>query len=347
MDRPDDKVQEIKSLLDRLQLPLGPQGGTIPQPAPNPYYQQWSEYRAAQLAAADANRRAPARGAAALNPWFFVLATALNTTIAAVLAVLITLSVVRPEPPRGSDVQASGRLAADARSAVVPRTLTMTTESVQIPAPSRPIEIEPIGSPERPLRLEALKPARLPLRVQPEEALADTFILVLSGLPTKADVQGAERIGADSWLLPPNSIANLQITMPEWSTSLTEVGVELRRTSGAIAARTRAWIAVPPPAMPQATAKIDQAALRELVQRADQLLGRGDIVAARAVYERAAEMGSAPAALVLGSTYDPNRLWSLGVFGMVGNKDRARQWYTRADQLGHAAAKDRLKSLND
>jgi len=344
MDRPDDKVQEIKSLLARLQLPLSPQGDTIPQPSPNPYYQHWSEYRAAQLAAADANRRSP-RGAAALNPWFFVLATALNTTIAAVLAVLITLSVVRPEPPREPDVQASGRLAADARSAVVPRTLTMTTESVQIPAPSRPIEIEPIGSPERPLRLEALKPSRLPLRVQPEEALADTFILVLSGLPAKADVQGAERIGSDSWLLPGNSIANLQITMPEWSTSLTEVGVELRRTSGAIAARTRAWIAVPPPAMLQATAKIDQAALRELVQRADQLLGRGDIVAARAVYERAAEMGSAQAALALGSTYDPNRLWSLGVFGMVGNKDRARQWYTRADQLGHAAAKDRLKSL--
>jgi TPR repeat protein len=35
------------------------------------------------------------------------------------------------------------------------------------------------------------------------------------------------------------------------------------------------------------------------------------------------------------------------VFGMVGNKDRARQWYTRADQLPHTNAKDRLKSLTD
>jgi TPR repeat protein len=58
-------------------------------------------------------------------------------------------------------------------------------------------------------------------------------------------------------------------------------------------------------------------------------------------------MGSGPAALALGSTFDPSRLWSLGVFGMVGNKERARRWYTRADQLGHPEAKARLKTLGD
>ncbi len=93
--------------------------------------------------------------------------------------------------------------------------------------------------------------------------------------------------------------------------------------------------------------RLDPAALKDLLQRGDQLLGRGDVVGARAVYERAAEMGSGPAALALASTYDPNRLWSLGVFGMVGNKERARHWYARADQLGHASAKDRLRSLGD
>jgi len=38
---------------------------------------------------------------------------------------------------------------------------------------------------------------------------------------------------------------------------------------------------------------------------------------------------------------------SLGVFGMVGNRERARQWYARADQLGHPTARDRLKSLEE
>jgi TPR repeat protein len=58
-------------------------------------------------------------------------------------------------------------------------------------------------------------------------------------------------------------------------------------------------------------------------------------------------MGSAAAAMSLAATYDPKRLWSLGVFGMIGNKERARQWYARADQLGHPDAKERLKALGD
>jgi TPR repeat protein len=69
------------------------------------------------------------------------------------------------------------------------------------------------------------------------------------------------------------------------------------------------------------------------------------VAAARALYERAAAMGSAQAALALGATYDPRRLWALGVFGMVGNKDRARKWYQRAEELGHPEAKSRISAL--
>ena len=49
--------------------------------------------------------------------------------------------------------------------------------------------------------------------------------------------------------------------------------------------------------------------------------------------------------LAMGTTYDQRRLWDLGVFGMVGNKDRARQWYQRADELGHPEAKARITAL--
>ena len=277
-----------------------------------------------------------------------MLATALNTIVAAVLAVLITLGVVRQEPSREGDLAKAGLAVGD------PRAANLATAAAPPPADSakmltltRAIELQPIGSPDRPLRLQALSPSRLPLQIQPEEAQQEIFILVLSGLPARTSLSGAERISSDSWLLPPDSMTKLEITVPEWSASLVEVGVELRRTNGAIAARSKAWIVVPPPQMPAATTKLDQAALKEVVQRGDQLLGRGDVVAARSLYERAAEMGSGPAALALGATYDPNRLWSLGVFGMVGNKERARQWYGRADQLGHPDAKARLKMLEN
>ena len=84
---------------------------------------------------------------------------------------------------------------------------------------------------------------------------------------------------------------------------------------------------------------------KDLVARADRLLEKGDIVGARAIYQRAAELGDASAALALGATYDPNRLWSLGALGLVGNKERARQWYLRASELGHREAKARLTIL--
>ena len=47
------------------------------------------------------------------------------------------------------------------------------------------------------------------------------------------------------------------------------------------------------------------------------------------------------------ATHDPHRLWFMGAIGMVGNKDRARLWYQRADQLGHPEAKEWLKALGD
>jgi TPR repeat protein len=91
--------------------------------------------------------------------------------------------------------------------------------------------------------------------------------------------------------------------------------------------------------------EIDDTASRDLLARADRLLEKGDIVGARTVYQRAVELGSGEAALALGATYDPNRLWFLGVLGLVGNKERARQWYLRASRLGHPEAKGRITAL--
>jgi hypothetical protein len=282
-----------------------------------------------------------------LSPWLFVLATALNTIVAAVLAVLITLGVVRQGPPRDA-IQSKGP------STYSPQSTDLATAAAppprgpnQIMTLTRATGLLPIGSPDRPLQLEALKPARLPLQIQPEEAQQESFILVLSGLPPRTSLSGAERMGSDSWLLPPNSMGKLDITVPEGSASLMEVGVELRRTNGAIAAQSKAWIVVPLHQTPALGIQADRGVLKQLEERGDQLLGRGDVVAARALYGRAAEMGSGRAALALGSTFDPNRLWSLGVFGMVGNRERAQKWYTRADQLGHPDAKARLKALGN
>jgi hypothetical protein len=278
--------------------------------------------------------------ASSVSPWLFVMATALNTMVASVLAVIITLGVVRQER---SDIlpRDTALASAYARPAVGIQSEAMTPNVA-----FRQISLLPIGSPNQPLRLEPRKPAELSLRFQPEEAANEPFILALSGAPPGTTLSGATQISSDTWFLSPGSADRLEIALPEWSPSVFEITIVLRRTNGLVAGQTKAWITVPPSASQSLVGqKIDDAAANDLLARADRLLEKGDIVGARMVYQRAAELGSGEAALALGATYDPNRLWSLGVLGLVGNKERARQWYLRASQLGNAEAKGRLAAL--
>jgi hypothetical protein len=285
----------------------------------------------------DSRALVPVRPAArgGISPWVFVLATAANAAIAALLAVVITLTVAH----HGATPSEADKLAADAAAAT-----KAAADPAGEPAVQRPVQLLPVGSRDAPLQLEASKPARLPLQVRPEEAMEDSYILLLTGLPAKATLSGVSRMGADSWLVSPGALQRIDIVVPEWSASVVEVAMELRRTNGAILSQSKMWLAVPPPPM-VAGAKLDETALNELVREGDRQLKRGDVPAARALYERAAAIGNAQAAFALGTTYDPRRLWSLGVFGMVGNKERARHWYERAQQLGHPDAKARIGAL--
>jgi hypothetical protein len=276
-----------------------------------------------------ARNRAPG-----ISPWMFIMATALNTTVASALAVIITLGLNQdrsagdtPEAtPLPSRLAATGR---DPASAVLQQ-----------------ISLRPVGSPDQPLLLEPQRPGAMPLQIQPAEAADGAFILALAGAPAGTILFGANRISSDSWFLPPGAASRLEIVLPEWSTTVFEINIALRRTNGQVAAQTKAWIAVPPPdGLPTANPKVDEVAAREFLVKADRLIAKGDIVGARTVYQRAAELGSGAAALALGTTYDPNRLWSLGALGLSGNKDRARQWYQRAVELGNSEAKARLTAL--
>jgi hypothetical protein len=295
-----------------------------------------------------------------VSPWLFVMATSLNTTVASVLAVIITLGVVNQDRPSiglQDIVPAAARIPGignkpSAEAEIQPRNKPPADAEVQpgnrppANAEVQPMSLRTIGSPERPLQVEPRRPAPFPVQIQPEGAANEPFILVLSGAPAGTTLFGADRISSDTWLLSPGSASQLQIVLPEWSTSVFEIAVALRRTNGLVAAQAKAWIAVPPPeSRSPAITKMDDEPAKDLLAKAGKLIEQGDIVGARAIYQRAAEMGSGSAALALGTTYDPNRLWSLGVLGLAGNKERARQWYLRASELGSSEAKARLMAL--
>ena len=87
------------------------------------------------------------------------------------------------------------------------------------------------------------------------------------------------------------------------------------------------------------------AEVARLTARATGLLGQGDIGAARAMLERAAELGSAQANFALAETYDPNVLAKWGAYGTRGDAIKARELYTRAKAGGVLEAKERFDAL--
>ena len=75
-------------------------------------------------------------------------------------------------------------------------------------------------------------------------------------------------------------------------------------------------------------------------------LADGDVAAARAFLDRAADEGDTRALMVLGDTYDPATLTRLGAVGIRGDAARARDYYARALAAGVAAARQRIAALD-
>ena len=74
-------------------------------------------------------------------------------------------------------------------------------------------------------------------------------------------------------------------------------------------------------------------------------LTSGDYASARPLLQRAAEAGSASAALMLGATFDPLVVHPIGGTGIKPDTALARQWYEKAVELGSDAASQRLAKL--
>ena len=82
-----------------------------------------------------------------------------------------------------------------------------------------------------------------------------------------------------------------------------------------------------------------------LLKRGKDAFSTGDLAAARLLLRRAAEAGSAEAALALGATFDPLIIRRLGAIGAAPDAAQARQWYQKAVALGSSTASQPLAQL--
>jgi TPR repeat protein len=174
--------------------------------------------------------------------------------------------------------------------------------------------------------------------------------------PAAAEVQSVAEVA-------PQSTVTLPEVQPQAGVATVQVDEEAARPSepeAEVAALPPASASVPadastdiesdsapPPAPVEETASIPLPAeeTAALIRRGDQLLGTGDIVAARSAYERAAAGGNRTAATGVAKTYDPIFLAQSGVRGLRGDPARAALWYAKAAAAGDRTAQQRLRQL--
>ncbi|HXX04678.1 MAG TPA: hypothetical protein VEJ37_10120 [Xanthobacteraceae bacterium] len=102
----------------------------------------------------------------------------------------------------------------------------------------------------------------------------------------------------------------------------------------------------PQPAPPERSAlRLDDREIAALVMRGEAFIANRDLASARLVLQRAAEAGSAEAAMALASTFDPLVIQSLGAVSSEPDLARARKWYQKAIELGSTAASQQLAKL--
>jgi hypothetical protein len=118
--------------------------------------------------------------------------------------------------------------------------------------------------------------------------------------------------------------------------------------AAAPAAAAPAAAVPPPPAAKVAVPTLDPAnretALKYL-KRGNEELAEGRVAPARLLYERAAEMGLAQAAMALAATYDASELSHPHLRNVLPDPAEAKRWYERAAALGAADAGARLQRL--
>jgi hypothetical protein len=204
---------------------------------------------------------------------------------------------------------------------------------------------------------------RLPIEISSPEAPARNSFLRIRGLPVAAALSDGHAIAPGSWAVPLNVLPTLNIILPVGIQGSSDISINLVSVDGSVLAEARTVLAVevtPAAARPEPPGAPTGARETGLVPplppeereraigmhaKGQELLERGQVYAARKLFERAAEIGLAQAAVSMAATYDPEELYKLRVMGLAPDPAAARKWYEKARELGAVEASDRLRRL--
>jgi hypothetical protein len=217
----------------------------------------------------------------------------------------------------------------------------------------------------------------IPIHLRTWRGMPRQVIMLVRGLPDKVTLSEGRAFGPGVWAVSPAGASKLKILPTNTSIRMTPITVALVTLDGTTLAEAKSVLnaepqetatnrqentalltAVPLKVSPSDIAAEtpntpkkpltpeDQEGIRNLMEKGDEALKIGKVSAARLFYKKAAEEGSALAALALGSTYDAHELKSMNVVGGVQPDAKlAQKWYSTARDLGAAEATARLERL--
>jgi hypothetical protein len=167
-------------------------------------------------------------------------------------------------------------------------------------------------------------------------------IITIQGLPEGTKLSDGRPYGDREWTLKPDEVSDLRLLLPKAASGHTNLRIELVGADGTPIASATTQLNV---ANHQISRPEEKELVAGLIAHGQKMIDVGYLAGARGYFKRAAEAGSADAALALGATYDPKFISDIGVKGIKGDLAEARAWYERARELGSVSAQEKLEEL--
>jgi TPR repeat protein len=181
------------------------------------------------------------------------------------------------------------------------------------------------------------------------DRISEGAILLVNGLAQGSAVSAGRPAGGNWWRLAAAELGNAAVTPPHGFAGSMDLTLELRLSDNSLADRKTVrleWAPPKPVAPSQPERRLDPGEIAALVDRGQQFVAKGDLAAARSLFQRAAEARDATAAFALAETYDPNALQRWGEKGFAPDIAMARSWYERAKEFGSQEAAQRLQTMD-
>ena len=201
-------------------------------------------------------------------------------------------------------------------------------------APAEPPSLEPAASPPSQVMAAAQEP---PIDPAPAEAALRAAASTISAASAALVQTGP---GPLIRAVPPDS------PLPAPAALVQSVALTVSPAAPPIADPTPSPAPEPQPAgLPHSADAAPEPRVEALLNRGLDMLRVGNISAARLFFERAANVGSGPGAVLTGRTYDRRFLAAMGARGLVPDAAAAAAWYRRAVALGDVEASHLLTGL--